>query len=63
MEIFAIIGIILLVLFVFTCGGVLGWILKGIGSVFEFLFEGWYSCLKVIVWIVIIFMALIALAS
>ena len=63
MEVLAIIGIIVLVLIVFTGGGLLGWLLKGLEAIFEFLLEGWGSCLRVIFWIVIIFIALIALAS
>ena len=61
MEILAIIGILVLILIVFTGGGILGWLLKGIGSVFELLLDGWGSCLKVIVWIILIFLFLIAL--
>ena len=56
MEILLIIGILVLVLIVFTGGGILGWLLKGIGSVFELLLEGWGSCLKVIVWIILFFL-------
>lgn len=63
MEILATIGIIVLALIVFTGGGLFGWILKGIGAIFEFLLEGWWSCLRVILWIIIIFIALIVLAS
>ena len=63
MEILAIIGIIVIALIVFTGGGILGWIIKGIGAIFEFLLEGWWSCLRVIFWIIIIFIALIVLAS
>lgn len=62
MEILAIIGIIVLVLIVFTGGGILGWLLKGIGAIFELLFEGWGSCLRVIAWIILIFLFLLALA-
>ena len=61
MEILAIIGILVLILIVFTGGGILGWIFKGIGSIFELLLDGWGSCLKVIVWIILIFLSLIAL--
>ena len=46
---------------IFTGGGILGWILKGIGSVFELLLEGWGSCLSIIVWIIVIFLFLIVL--
>ena len=62
MEILAIIGILVLILIVFTGGGILGWLLKGIGSVFELLLEGWGSCLRVVVWIIIIILFLLALA-
>jgi len=62
MEILAIIGIIVLVLIVFTGGGILGWLLKGIGAIFELLLEGWSSCLRVIAWIVLILFLLLALA-
>lgn len=54
MEILAIIGIILLIGLLFVGGGLFGWLLKGIGSILEFLFQGWGSCLKVIIWIFLI---------
>lgn len=62
MEILTIIGLIVLVLIVFTGGGILGWVFKGIGGIFELLFDGWGSCLKVIAWIILIFLFLLALA-
>ena len=62
MEILIIIGLIVVILAVFTGGGILGWIFKGIGSIFELLLDGWGSCLKVIVWIILIFLFLLALA-
>ncbi len=62
MEILAIIGILVLILIIFTCGGILGWLLKGIGAVFDLLLEGWGSCLRVIAWIIIILLFLLALA-
>lgn len=62
MEILIIIGIVLLVIFVFTAGGVLGWLFKGLGYVFDFLLEGWGSCLRVLVWIILIVLLLLALA-
>ena len=61
MEILAVIGLIVLVLAIFT-GGIIGWIFQGIGSIFELLLDGWGSCLRVIAWIIIIFLALLALA-
>lgn len=62
MEILAIIGLLVLVLIIFTGGGILGWMFKGIGSIFELLFDGWGSCLRVIAWIILIFLFLLALA-
>jgi len=61
MEILAIIGLIVLGLAIFTGGGILGWIFKGIGSIFELLLDGWGSCLRVILWIIIIFCLLVVL--
>jgi hypothetical protein len=62
MEIVGFFGIIILLLIVFAFGGVLGWIMKGIGSIFELLFEGWGSCLRIIVWIILIIIALMVMA-
>jgi len=61
MEILAFIGVLVLVLIFFTGGGILGWIIKGIGSIFELLLDGWGSCLRVIVWIILIFLLLLVL--
>ena len=62
MEVLAIIGIIIVGLAIFTGGGILGWLFKGIGAIFEFLLEGWGSCLRVIVWIILIMLFLLAIA-
>ena len=62
MEVLTVIGIIVLILAIFTGGGILGWILKGLGTVFEFLLSGWGSCLRVIGWIIIISLFILALA-
>ena len=62
MDVLIIIGIILLVIFIFTAGGVLGWLFKGLGCVVDFLLEGWGSCLRVIGWIILIILLLLALA-
>ena len=62
MEKLAIIGFIVLVLIVFTGGGILGWVFKGIGSIFELLLDGWGACLRVVAWIVLILFLLLALA-
>ena len=61
MEILIIIGLIVVILAVFTGGGILGWIFKGIGSIFELLLDGWGSCLRVIAWIILILLFLLAL--
>ena len=63
MEILAIIGILVLILIVFTGGGILGWLIKGLGYIFELLLEGWWSCLRVFFWIFLILLLLLALAS
>ena len=63
MEIITIIGVIVLIIIIFTGGGILGWLLKGLGAIFEFLLEGWGSCLRVIVWIILIIILILALAS
>ena len=61
MEVLAIIGIIIVGLAIFTGGGILGWLLKGLGAIFELLLDGWGSCLRVIVWIILIFLLLLVL--
>ena len=63
MEILVIIGIIVVGIAVFAGGGILGWLFKGLSAVFEFLLEGWGSCLRVIVWIILIIILILALAS
>lgn len=60
MEIIAIIGLILIVI-IFFAGGILGWLFHGLGAIFEFLLDGWGSCLRVILWIIIIFCLLVVL--
>ena len=62
MEILALIGIFIVGLAIFTGGGLIGWVFKGIWTIFEFLLEGWGSCLRVVVWIILIFLFLLALA-
>ena len=63
MKVLAIIGLLVLILIIFTGGGILGWIFKGIGRIFELLLDGWDSCLRVIVWIILILIFLMALVS
>ena len=65
MEILAIIGILVLIGVLFTGGGILGWLLKGVGSIFGLLWEGnEYGCgcvLKALFWIFIIMLLLFGL--
>ena len=61
MEVLALIGIILLIGLLFVGGGLFGWLLKGIGSILEFLFQGWGSCLRVIFGFILIIIAILAL--
>lgn len=63
MEILAVIGIIVVGIIVFTAGGALGWLFKGLGSIIEFLLEGWGACLRVLVWIFLIILFVMALAG
>ena len=63
MEVLTIIGVIVLIIIIITGGGILGWLFKGLGAIFEFLLEGWGSCLRVIVWIILILLLILALAA
>ena len=63
MEILIFIGLIVVILAVFTGGGILGWIFKGIGSIFDLLLEGWSSCFSVIAWIIFLSIIIMALAG
>ena len=58
-----IIGIILLLIVAFVVFGLLGWMLKVGGYVFDFLKEGCSSSLGCLVWVVIIIILLLGLAS
>lgn len=62
MEILAIIGITVVGLIIFTGGGLLGWIFKGIGAIIDLLLDGWGSCFRVVAWIILILLFLLALA-
>lgn len=61
MEVLTIIGVIVLIIIIFTGGGILGWLFKGLGAIFEFLLEGWGSCLRVLVWIILIMLFILAM--
>ncbi len=57
--------IILVTLIIFTSGGILGWILKGIGAIFSFLYEGFSLLLtfilRFIVYIIVFFFIILML--
>lgn len=57
-----IIGILVIGIFAFIFMGLLGWIIKIFGWVFEFLWDGCFQTLGCFFWIIIIFLFLIVLA-
>ena len=62
MEILTVIGIIILIIIAFVCLGLLGWILKAFGWVFDILKEGCSTSLGCLFWVFIILLILIGLA-
>ena len=60
MEILAIIGILVLGLIVFVGGGLFGWVITGISTVTQFLFQGCGSSIGCLVFIVIAIFCLLA---
>ena len=56
-----VIGIIVLMVIGFIFFGILGWILKGFGYIFEFLLEGFFKSLGCLFWVAIIILILISL--
>ena len=61
MTILTIIGIVVLIILLFVGGGLLGWVIKGLEVVFNFLSEGCSHTLGCLFWIFIGFCVLIAL--
>lgn len=61
MEVLAIIGILLILLAIFTGGGILGWILRGIQGIFSLLAEGWSNIFGCLFWAFIILLVLVGL--
>ncbi len=61
MGILVIIGIIVVILVVFTGGGILGWILKGIGEIINLLAEGWSNIFGCLFWIFVVLLILVGL--
>ena len=62
MEILIIIGLIVVLLLILTGGGILGWLLRGLGAIFDMLLEGWNSILGCLFWIIVIFAVLAVIA-
>jgi len=62
MEILIFIGIIVGILTIFIGGGILGWVLKVIGMIFSFLWDGCLSSMGCVTWIIIGFLILLVLA-
>ena len=63
MEILSVIGIIILLIVCFVAFGLLGWVLKALGWVFEFLQEGCSTSFGCLFWVFIILFPLIGLAA
>ena len=63
MEILSVIGIIILLIVCFVAFGLLGWGLKALGWVFEFLQEGCSTSFGCLFWVFIIPFPLIGLAA
>lgn len=56
------IGILLLLILAFVFLGLLGWGLKALGWVFEFLWEGCTTSFGCLFWVVIILLFIVAMA-
>lgn len=63
MEILSVIGIRILLIVCFVAFGFLGWVLKALSVVFEFLQEGCYTSIGCLFWVFIILFPLIGLAA
>jgi hypothetical protein len=62
MEILTIIGIIVFIILAFVFFGLLGWVLKALGVVFDILQEGCSTSFGCLFWVFIIIFLLIGLA-
>ena len=63
MEILAIIGILILGLLVFVGGGLFGWVITGISTVTQFLFQGCGNSIGCLVFILFILFCFFAILS
>lgn len=59
----AVIGIIILLIIAFIVLGLLGWGLKAIGVIFDFLWEGCTTSIGCIFWVIIILLFIVAMAT
>jgi len=62
MEALGLIGLIVLIVVAFVVFGLLGWGLKGIGVIFDFLWEGCTTSFGCLFWVVIILLFIVAMA-
>lgn len=58
-----VVGIILLIILAFVFFGLAGWVLKGLGVVFEFLQEGCSTSFGCLFWVFIAIVMLLGLAT
>lgn len=61
MDVLTVIGIIVLIIFAFVFLGLAGWVLKGLGVVFNFLWEGCSTSIGCLFWVVFAFFVLMTL--
>lgn len=57
----AIVGVIFIGIIAFVVLGLLGWVLKAFGFVFDFLWEGCTTSFGCLFWVVVVFFVLMAL--
>ena len=62
MDVLTIIGIIVLLILAFVCFGLLGWVLKAFGWVFDFLQEGCSTSFGCLFWVFIIVLFIVGMA-
>lgn len=61
MTILTIIGVVVLIVLLFVGGGLLGWLIKGLEVVLNFLAEGWSNIFGCLFWVFIILLVLVGL--
>ena len=63
MDVLTVIGIIVLIILAFVCFGLLGWVLKAFGWVFDFLQEGCSTSLGCLFWVFIVLFLLLGMLT